>query len=132
MSKSQNRQKISALQARRAADRAVFGELVGCALSSGDPIWSPGPEPCWRVPYRLLDGTLLTEVQVNAHTQAVLLTEQEREALLEQVELAVTTGNVSTWSSCGQMAAKHCPTVLTGHSSIDLAKDERVAGMEAL
>jgi hypothetical protein len=92
----EQRQKISALQARRAADRAVFGELVGCALSSGEPTWSPGPEPCWRVPYRLLDGTLLTEVQVDAHTQAVLLTEQEREALLEQVERSVTIGNVST------------------------------------
>lgn len=51
------RQEISSLEARRAADRAVFGKLVGCALSSGDPTWSPTPEPRWRVPYRLFDGT---------------------------------------------------------------------------
>ncbi len=86
-------QRISALQARRAADRAVFGELVGCALSSGDPTWSPAPEPRWRIPYRLFDGTLLATVEVDARTQAVLLTEQERTALLEQVERSVTTGN---------------------------------------
>ena len=84
-------QKISALEARRAADRFVFGDLVGCALSSGDAMWISEPEPRWRVPYRLFDGTLLAEVEVNARTQAVLLTKDERTDLLEQVERSVTT-----------------------------------------
>jgi hypothetical protein len=83
-------QKVSALEARRAADRVVFGDLVGCALSSGDAKWIPEPEPRWRVPYRLFDGTLLAEVEVDARTQAVLLTEDERTDLLEQVERSVT------------------------------------------
>lgn len=83
-------QKISALEARRAADRVVFGDLVGCALSSGDAMWISEPEPRWRVPYRLFDGTLLAEVEVNAHTRAVLLTEEERADLLKQVERSVT------------------------------------------
>jgi PHD/YefM family antitoxin component YafN of YafNO toxin-antitoxin module len=84
-------QKISALEARRAADRVVFGDLVGCALSSGDAMWISEPEPRWRIPYRLFDGTLLAEVEVNARTQAVLLTEDERTDLLAQVERSVTT-----------------------------------------
>ena len=83
-------QKISALEARRAADRVVFGDLVGCALSSGDAMWISEPEPRWRVPYRLFDGTLLAEVEVNARTRAVLLTEDERADLLERVERSVT------------------------------------------
>ena len=69
----------------------MFGDLVGCALSSGDATWISEPEPRWRVPYRLFDGTLLAEVEVNARTQAVLLTKDERTGLLEQVERAVTT-----------------------------------------
>jgi hypothetical protein len=85
------RQKVSGVglsqEARRAADRAVFGELGGCALSSGDPIWSPTSEPHWRTPYRLFDGTLLAVVKVDAHAQTVLLTEEERTALLKQVEI---------------------------------------------
>lgn len=56
---SGEQQVVSALEARRVADRAVFGGLVGCALSSGDPAWFP-PEPHWHVPYRSLDGTVLT------------------------------------------------------------------------
>jgi PHD/YefM family antitoxin component YafN of YafNO toxin-antitoxin module len=87
--------KVSALDARRAADRVVFGDLVGCALSSGEPIWSPTPEPRWRIPYRLFDGTLLAVVEVDARTQAVLLTEDERVALLEQVERSVTAQDAS-------------------------------------
>ena len=79
-------QMVSALEARRAADRFVFGDLVGCALSSGDATWISEPEPRWRVPYRLFDGTLLAEVEVNAHTRAVMLTEDERADLLERVE----------------------------------------------
>jgi PHD/YefM family antitoxin component YafN of YafNO toxin-antitoxin module len=92
---SGEQQMVSALEARRVADRAVFGDLVGCALSSGDPVWSPTPEPHWRVPYRSFDGTLLTVVEVDACTQAVSLTDEDRAALLEQVERLVSTGDVS-------------------------------------
>jgi len=88
------RQRISALEARRAADRAVFGNLVGCALSSGDPTWVPAPKPHWRVSYRSFDGTLLATVDVDAHTQAVSLTDEERAALLERIERLVTAGDV--------------------------------------
>jgi len=89
------RQKVSALEARRAADRAVFGDLVGCALSSGDPVWVTAPEPHWRVPYRGFDGTLLAVVNVDVRTQAVSLTDEERTALLERVERLTTTSDVS-------------------------------------
>ena len=87
-------QRASALKARRAADRAVFGDLVGCALSSGDAVWTPAPEPHWRVPYRSFDGTLLTKVDVDAQTLAVSLTDEERTELLERVERLATGGNV--------------------------------------
>ena len=86
---------VSALEARRTADRAVFGDLVGCALSSGDPEWGPSPEPHWRVPYRSFNGTLMAEVVVDARTQEVSLTDEERAALLQQVERLATAGNVS-------------------------------------
>lgn len=91
----EQQQKVSALEARRAADRVVFGDLVGCALSSGDPTWTPEPKPRWRIPYRLFDGTLLTVVEVDDRTRTVLLTEDERAALLEKVERSVTTRDVS-------------------------------------
>lgn len=90
----EERQKALALEARRAADRAVFGDLVGCALSSGDPVWVSTPEPHWRVPYRSFDGTLLTTVNVDAHTLTVSLTNKERTALLEQLEQLATDNNV--------------------------------------
>ncbi len=89
------RQKVSALEARRAADRAVFGDLVGCALSSGDPVWVTAPEPHWRVPYQSFNGTLLAVVNVDVRTQAVSLTDEERTALLEQVERLTTASDVS-------------------------------------
>jgi hypothetical protein len=73
------------LEARRAADRAVFGDLVGCALSSGEPIWAATPKPQWRVPYRFFDGTLLAIVEVDAQTGAVSLTDEARSNLLAQV-----------------------------------------------
>jgi hypothetical protein len=38
MSNVSPNQKVSALEARRAADRVVFSDLVGCALSSGEII----------------------------------------------------------------------------------------------
>ncbi len=88
-------QGVSALEARRAADRAVFGDLVGCALSSGDPAWDPAPKPHWRVPYRSFDGALLAVVEVDARTRTVSLTDEERTALLDQVERLVTANDVS-------------------------------------
>jgi len=90
----EEQQRIFTLKARRAADRAVFGDLVGCALSSGDPVWVPTPKPHWRVPYRSFDGTLLTIVDVDAHTLTASLTDEERAALLEQVERLMTGDNV--------------------------------------
>jgi PHD/YefM family antitoxin component YafN of YafNO toxin-antitoxin module len=89
------REIFSARAARRAADRAVFGDLVGCALSSGDPIWIGDPEPRWRIPYRSFSGTLLAEVDVDARTLAVSLTDVQRTALLEKVEQLVTAGDAS-------------------------------------
>ena len=88
-------QRTSALEARRAADRAVFGDLVGCALSSGDPVWVPAPEPHWRVPYKSFDGTLLASIKVDARTRTASLTDKERAALLEQVERLASTDGVS-------------------------------------
>lgn len=84
---------VSALEARRAADRVVFGDLVGCALSSGEPAWVPDPAPHWRVPYRNFDGVLLTEVEVDARTWAVSFTDEERAALLEKVERLVAAND---------------------------------------
>ena len=84
----------TALKARRAADRAIFGDLVGCALSSGEPVWTPTPKPHWQVPYRSFDGTLLITVTVDADTLSVSLTDEERAALLEQVEHMARTGDV--------------------------------------
>ena len=91
----QQQESVSALDARRAADRAVFGDLVGCALSSGDPIWVPSPEPRWRVPYRSFDGTVLVTVEVDARTREVSLTDEERTALLQQIERLAASGDVS-------------------------------------
>ncbi len=86
---------ISAREARRIADRVVFGELVGLALSSGEPEWVPEPEPVWRVPYRTFDGHLLTTVDVNARSQAVSLTEERRNALLQEVGRLTTASHAS-------------------------------------
>ena len=86
--------RASALEARRAADRAVFGDLVGCALSSGDPEWVTDPKPHWRVPYQSFDGALLTTVNVDARTLVVSLTNAERSEILEQVERITTSNNV--------------------------------------
>jgi hypothetical protein len=86
-------EQISAQEARRAADRALFGDLVGCALGSGEPLFVPKPEPLWRVPYRSFDGTLLAVVEVDAHTAIVLLTDKERTDLLNKVERLATITN---------------------------------------
>lgn len=80
------RQPVSAVQARRAADKVVLQELVGCALSSGEPLFAPTPPPHWRVPYRYVDGTLLAIVPVDARSGLVSFTGEERDALLAQVE----------------------------------------------
>ncbi len=74
------------LKARRVADRAVFGDLVGCALSSGDPEWVSDPEPHWLVPYQSFDGRLLATVKVDARTWVVSLSNDERAEILTQVE----------------------------------------------
>lgn len=92
--------RTSAVEARRAADRAVFGDLVGCALSSGAPEWIPDPEPHWRVPYQSFDGTLVATVDVDAHTWAVSLTSEERAKILEQVERLTASSIACRVSSC--------------------------------
>jgi len=89
-------QYISASEARRVANQAVFGDLVGCALSSDEPIWSPSPKPHWRIPYRFFDGTLLKIVEVDALTRAVSLTNEERTALLAEVERLAAITDVPT------------------------------------
>lgn len=80
------RQPVSAVQARRAADKVVLQDLVGCALSSGEPLFAPTPQPHWRVPYRYVDGTLLAIVPVDALSGLVSFAGEERDALLAQVE----------------------------------------------
>lgn len=79
-------QPISAREARRSADRFVLRDLVGCALTSGEPVFAAAPQPHWRVPYRYLGGELLAIVQVDALNATVNLSEEAREALLEKVE----------------------------------------------
>jgi hypothetical protein len=89
----QQERPITARAAQRLADRVVFGDLVGCALSSGEPTWAPKPQPHWRVPYRLFDGTLVRVVDVDAYTAEVYLTPRERDHLLRQLERVVTSSN---------------------------------------
>jgi hypothetical protein len=86
----EEKRQLTAEQARQAADRVVFGDLVGCALSSGEPVWAPEPRAHWRVPYRFFDGTLLTVIEVDAETAVVSLTKKERAALLKKVESLAT------------------------------------------
>jgi len=86
---------LSASEARRAADRAVFGDLVGCALASGDPLWVSAPEPHWRIPYRSFDGTVLIAVDVDARTGTVALTDEEHAALMDKIEQLAAAGNVT-------------------------------------
>lgn len=90
------RQAVTAEEARGAADRAVFGDLVGCAVASGIPEWVSTPEPHWRVPYRTFGGRLLKTVDVDARTATVSLTVEERGELLERVERLVANANGST------------------------------------
>jgi hypothetical protein len=83
-------QPLSAVQARRTADKVVLQELVGSALYSGEPLFAPTPHPHWRVPYRYVDGTLLAIVTVDAQSGRVSFTNDERDALLAQVEQLAT------------------------------------------
>lgn len=76
---------ISASQAQRAANRRVFGDLVGCALSCGEAEWSENPTPRWQIPYSLFDGTLIQVVEVDGQTGMVFLSDKERERLLTRV-----------------------------------------------
>jgi hypothetical protein len=87
----QQQGQISADEARRLANRAVFADLVGCALSSGQPIWRVEPTPHWQIPYRSFKGTLLHNIKVDAVTGKVSLTPEERANLLAKVERLVTT-----------------------------------------
>ncbi|MCP4362164.1 MAG: type II toxin-antitoxin system Phd/YefM family antitoxin [Chloroflexi bacterium] len=83
----QSQEQLSAAAARRAADKAIFQDLVGCALSSGEPMFAAAPHPHWRVPYRFLgDNALVAIIEVNAQTGAVVLTNAERDQILAQVE----------------------------------------------
>ncbi len=86
---------ISARQARRAANQAVFGDLVGCPLSCGEALWAPQLKAHWRIPYRLFNGTLMVIVEVDAYTGQASFSEQERTALLERVRQAVTTNEMA-------------------------------------
>ncbi len=91
----EDKQPVSARAAMRAANRAVFGDLVGCPLSCGDPIWTPKPTPHWRIPYRLFDGTLMQIVEVDATSGEAIFSAQERDALLDKVKQHATSPHVS-------------------------------------
>ncbi len=79
-------QRISATEARRAANRALFQDLVGCALSVGDPLWVPEPTPHWRVPYRLFTGEIAALIHVDAESGQVVLDPETRKSILEKVK----------------------------------------------
>ena len=87
---------LTASEARRAANKAVFQDLVGCALSSGEPVWAPQPQPHWRIPYRFPNGPVLKIVSVDAHTGEVALTESERDMLLQEVGKLASKNAAST------------------------------------
>ena len=83
----QSWEQLTAVAARRSADKALFQDLVGCALNSGEPVFVPSPFPRWRVPYHFLpDGALATIIEVDARTGAVALTDAERSHILDQME----------------------------------------------
>ena len=77
---------LSSREAQGIANRAVFGDLVGCAISSDEPIWVPAPVPHWRVPYRHWNGKLLTIIEVDAETGDTNLTAEARQKLLDEVQ----------------------------------------------
>lgn len=69
----------------RVANRALLGDLAGTALSIGKPQFYDHPKPVWRVPFTTRDGKVFTEIEVDARTAAVNLTEEERQSLLDQL-----------------------------------------------
>lgn len=79
-------QRISSTEARRAANRALFQDLVGCALSVGDPLWVPEPTAHWRVPYRLFTGEIAALIHVDAETGQVVLDPETRRSILKKVK----------------------------------------------
>ena len=79
-------ERISATAARRAANRALFQDLVGCALSVGEPLWVPEPTPHWRVPYRLFTGEIVALIQVDAESGQVALDAETRNGILQKVK----------------------------------------------
>ena len=92
----QAKETISAREAKRLANRAIFQELVGCALSVEEPVFFPKPYAHWRVPYRTFDGELIKLVAVNAHTGEVQLTETERNELLASATEWVSKNSAKT------------------------------------
>jgi len=69
----------------RVANRALLGDLAGTALSIGKPQFYDHPRPVWRVPFITRDGKVFTEIEVDARTAVVKLTEEERQSLLDQL-----------------------------------------------
>ena len=69
----------------RVANRALLGDLAGTALSIGKPQFYDHSRPVWRVPFITRDGKVFTEIEVDARTAAVKLTEEERQLLLDQL-----------------------------------------------
>jgi predicted DNA-binding protein len=77
---------ISPKIARRVAGRAFFGDLAGTALGIGEPkFYDHSTRPVWRVPFITRDGKVFTEIEVDARTAVVKLTEEERQSLLDQL-----------------------------------------------
>ena len=88
---SHNEHFISSREARRLANRAVFGDLVGCPLSVDELVWVPSPKPHWRVPYRHFDQTLLIIVEVDASTGQTNLTAEARARLMAEMRTRSAT-----------------------------------------
>lgn len=76
---------ISAADAYHAADQALFGMIKDHGVRHESPMLIPKPKPCWLIPYRLADGTLLAIVPVDAHTGQVLLSREELARVQAQV-----------------------------------------------
>jgi hypothetical protein len=62
----EQRNYVSIREARRAASRAFLGDLVGCQVSCGEPVWVSAPQSLWQGPFRFFDGTPLTVIEVDA------------------------------------------------------------------
>lgn len=77
---------VSATEARRSANQALFGDLVGCALSVDEPLWVPEPTPHWRIPYRSFTGEIVAIISVDAKTGQADLGAETREKILQKVQ----------------------------------------------